>query len=48
MTDIVTMEVLSKALAWAFPGFQFQWIVPQFEENLSQQLGGWVGGWVGA
>lgn len=37
-TDIATMGVLSKAVAWLFPDYKFDWIVPQFEENLNQQL----------
>lgn len=37
-TDIATMAVLSKAVAWLFPDYKFDWIVPQFEENLNQQL----------
>ena len=38
-TDLRTMALLSSAVAWAFPDYQFQWIVPEFQENLQQQLG---------
>ncbi|CAI5991283.1 unnamed protein product [Closterium sp. NIES-65] len=37
-TDIYTMGFLSRAVKWIFPNYQFSWIVPQFQENLQQQL----------
>ncbi|GJP41629.1 hypothetical protein CLOM_g1274 [Closterium sp. NIES-68] len=37
-TDISTMGFLSRAVKWVFPNYQFSWIVPQFQENLQQQL----------
>ncbi|KAJ7544450.1 hypothetical protein O6H91_09G079800 [Diphasiastrum complanatum] len=32
------MKILSKAIAWVFPEYQFEWIVPEFEKNLSKEL----------
>eukprot|EP00850_Spirogloea_muscicola_P006811 SM000033S12332 [mRNA] locus=s33:244821:247672:+ [translate_table: standard] len=37
-TDIATMATLSKAVAWLFPGYQFEWLVPEFSKNLSKEL----------
>ncbi|CAI5509610.1 unnamed protein product [Closterium sp. Naga37s-1] len=37
-TDIYTMGFLSRAVKWIFPNYLFSWIVPQFQENLQQQL----------
>lgn len=37
-TDIATMAVLSKALAWLFPDYQFEWLVPEFEKGLLKEL----------
>lgn len=36
--DIATMDILSQALAWLFPDYQFQWIVPVFEKNAKKEL----------
>ncbi|GAQ89863.1 Protein kinase superfamily [Klebsormidium nitens] len=37
-TDITTMHVLSKAIAWLFPEYQFTWLVPEFQSNLQKEL----------
>lgn len=37
-TDISTMAILSKAVNWFFPEYQISWMVPQFQDNLGQQL----------
>ncbi|KAG0628313.1 hypothetical protein M758_1G017700 [Ceratodon purpureus] len=37
-TDIATMAVLSKALAWLFPDYQFEWLVPEFEKGSLKEL----------
>ncbi|KAH8932477.1 hypothetical protein BDL97_19G074400 [Sphagnum fallax] len=37
-TDIATMAFLSKAIAWLFPDYQFEWMVPEFEKNLLREL----------
>lgn len=36
--DIRTMAILSHAISWIFPDYQFQWIVPEFEKTLSKEL----------
>ncbi|CAM6127033.1 unnamed protein product [Calypogeia fissa] len=36
--DMKTMTFLSKAVSWLFPDYQFEWIVPEFEKNLSKEL----------
>eukprot|EP01018_Ginkgo_biloba_P028577 Gb_41116 [translate_table: standard] len=38
IVDITTMAVLSKAISWIFPDYQFEWIVPEFEKTLSKEL----------
>uniref|UniRef100_A0A7I4ALG2 Protein kinase domain-containing protein n=1 Tax=Physcomitrium patens TaxID=3218 RepID=A0A7I4ALG2_PHYPA len=37
-TDIATMAFLSKALAWIFPDYQFEWLVGEFEKNVVREL----------
>jgi len=37
-TDIATMAFLSKAVAWLFPDYQFEWLVPEFEKNIVREL----------
>ncbi|MCO5571473.1 hypothetical protein L7F22_025213 [Adiantum nelumboides] len=36
--DIATMSFLSHAVAWLFPDYQFQWIVPEFEKTSVKEL----------
>lgn len=36
--DIAMMDILSQAVAWMFPDYQFQWIVPEFEKTSSKEL----------
>ncbi|EFJ06435.1 hypothetical protein SELMODRAFT_162334 [Selaginella moellendorffii] len=36
--DISTMAFLSKCVAWLFPDYQFEWLVPEFEKNLLSEL----------
>lgn len=36
--DIRTMAILSHAISWIFPDYQFEWIVPEFEKTLSKEL----------
>ncbi|KAH6559622.1 hypothetical protein KP509_1Z001000 [Ceratopteris richardii] len=36
--DIATMDFLSHAVAWLFPDYQFQWIVPEFQKTSLKEL----------
>ncbi|XP_001630201.2 aarF domain-containing protein kinase 1 [Nematostella vectensis] len=36
--DIYTIELLSKAVAWAFPEFKFTWLVDETKRNLPLEL----------
>ncbi|XP_011625354.2 uncharacterized aarF domain-containing protein kinase 1 isoform X1 [Amborella trichopoda] len=36
--DAKTMYILSKSIAWIFPEYQFEWIVPEFEKTISMEL----------
>lgn len=39
--DITTMSFLSKSVAWLFPDYRFNWLVTEFREVISSELGQW-------
>lgn len=36
--DMKTIETIVNLIAWAFPSFEFRWILPEFRENLMKEL----------
>ena len=36
--DLKTIETIVKMVSWLFPAFDFEWILPEFEENLLKEL----------
>ena len=36
--DLKTIEVLVKLIGWAFPAFEFSWIMPEFRANMDMEL----------
>ncbi|KAK9106481.1 hypothetical protein Syun_022492 [Stephania yunnanensis] len=36
--DIITMDLLSKAISWIFPEYRFDWMISEFERAISLEL----------
>jgi len=36
--DLKTFKYILKGISWAFPDFEFTWVVPEFERNLLKEL----------
>lgn len=36
--DLKTIDVIVTGISWAFPAFEFTWVLPEFRNNLYKEL----------
>ncbi|KEP65251.1 UNVERIFIED_CONTAM: ABC1 family protein [Hammondia hammondi] len=35
--DLKTVEIMMRVVSWAFPDFEFRWLLPEFRQNMRQE-----------